>query len=173
MIFTRNRNARASVPASRSRRTLAAWVLSPLLVVLAAIAALGTRGVAQSTPPTSVHVDSMHFYLDYERHGGFRGTHVTYQFHGAVLVRIVDDQGQPVSGAEVRGVFSGTERTERASAVTNADGVAWITSAPWFVVQPSDPLPPLDMQFCVTDVSASLPYDPASNAVTCARIVVQ
>jgi len=118
-----------------------------------------------------VHVDSIAFFLVYEWHGGFRGG-ISFQYSGVARVRIVDDLGNPVVGATVSGTFSGSEGTQNRWATTDADGFAAVQSSPWFTTSNPIQLPPINMTFCVTNVSASLPYDSNQNVVTCAVLVV-
>ena len=68
-------------------------------------------------------------------------------------------KGRPVAGATVYGQFSGSV-SGSPSATTNASGVAVLQSA----IQKK----PKTATFCVTDVSAALPYAPGDNVETCA-----
>lgn len=80
---------------------------------------------------------------------------------GQAIVTLVDDLGNPVSAATVDGTFSGSY-SESQSAATDASGVATLTTS-------SRKKPPVSFTFCVDAAShASLAYDPAANAVTCA-----
>ena len=79
---------------------------------------------------------------------------------GRALVSVLDDFGNPVSGATVTGTFTG-DYNETVSAPTNGSGVAELLTVG---TQKGNP----DYQFCVDDmVDASLTYDPGSNAETC------
>jgi hypothetical protein len=79
---------------------------------------------------------------------------------GRVEVIIVDNVGNPVSGATVSGSFSGAF-TGTMSGVTDAAGRVVITTA---TSAPN----PAKFTFCVSNVThATLPYDPAANVSTC------
>jgi PKD repeat protein len=74
-------------------------------------------------------------------------------------VTIVDQLGQPLSGATVTGFFNAPNTRPR-TGTTGANGVAVLTSK-------STPAPPADWCFEVTDVThATYTYDPSSNVVT-------
>ena len=83
------------------------------------------------------------------------------QKYGKVTVTILDNTGAPVAGATVSGDFSGTFN-ESGSGVTGADGTVEILTS-------SSAGGNVSVSFCVTNVThASLIYDSASNASTCA-----
>jgi hypothetical protein len=85
------------------------------------------------------------------------------QKRGRVLVTILDDLGNPVSGATVEGTFTG-DYNETGAAVTNADGVAELLTSG--IARGG-----IDYTFCVDDVTlAPLTYDPAGNVQTCDSI---
>ncbi|NJB84663.1 beta-glucanase (GH16 family) [Lewinella marina] len=78
---------------------------------------------------------------------------------GTATVTISDDLGQPVAGAVVQGTFSGSFN-ETASGTTDAAGTVVLTTQ-------ATTKGGATVGFCVDQVSASLPYNPAANAVTC------
>ena len=85
-------------------------------------------------------------------------------------VKIVDENGNPVSDATVTGEWArnGTLFKSEASGTTGADGVATINSGRIKNVQSGDAI-----EFCVTDVThASLTYDSAANVETCDQTTV-
>ncbi|MCX2744139.1 family 16 glycosylhydrolase [Mangrovivirga sp. M17] len=78
---------------------------------------------------------------------------------GTAEVTIVDDLGNPVSGADVTGTFSGSF-SESVQATTNSSGVAsFVTS--------QSAKGSLTVDFCVDDVVYSLPYNSGNNVLTC------
>ncbi len=78
---------------------------------------------------------------------------------GRAVVTIRDDQGNPVSGASVSGTFSGSV-TGSKSGTTDGSGTATLDS-------PTTAKGKLTFTFCVSSVSAALPYAPADNVETC------
>jgi hypothetical protein len=99
--------------------------------------------------PTDCHVQS----VECGTASGDRG-----QKYGQVTVTIQDDCGNPVVGADVTGTFTG-DYNETVTETTDGNGQAVLTTTTQ-VKKPS-------YQFCVDDVVASLPYDPADNLVDC------
>ena len=81
---------------------------------------------------------------------------------GTATVTVVDNLGSPFGGALVTGIFSGTFN-ETVSGTTGSDGkVSFQTS--------NSASGGVTVNFCVDDVSGSLPYDPTLNAsVTCSK----
>jgi hypothetical protein len=79
---------------------------------------------------------------------------------GQAVVVILDNLGQPISGADVTGQFSGAFN-ESGMGTTILDGSTVIVTGGTVKGNPS-------FGFCVTGVSASLPYDSGQNALTCA-----
>jgi len=75
---------------------------------------------------------------------------------GVAVVTIVDEDGAPVSGATVTGDFSGTF-DETVTGITNDDGQVF------FETQGKTRRHPR-VEFCVSDVTGTLTYDPAENA---------
>ncbi|MBY6210352.1 family 16 glycosylhydrolase [Microbulbifer agarilyticus] len=78
---------------------------------------------------------------------------------GTATVTVLDDLGNPVSGATVTGDFSGTW-SESASAVTDANGVATLVTS-------GTAKGGVTVNFCVSDVSGTLAFDPASSVNVC------
>ncbi len=79
---------------------------------------------------------------------------------GRADVTIVDDLGNPVSGATVSGTFTG-DYNESGSAATDAAGVARIDTS-------ARVKEPISFTFCVDTVThGSLSYDAAANVETC------
>ncbi len=100
--------------------------------------------------PVSVHVDSI----------ALSTVSVSKGKKGQAAVTVVDNLGSPVSGATVRGTFSGSY-SEAVSGTTGANGVAILTTTG--VVRGT-----VSFQFCVDSVSyGSLAYQPADNRATC------
>lgn len=96
--------------------------------------------------PTSVHVQSVILNTQNASRGN--------KF-GEASVRIVNDQGSPVAGAQVSGSFTGDFNETPSPATTNESGeVVFLTSS-------SAKSPNFD--FCISNVSYSLPYTPANN----------
>ncbi len=147
---------------------------STLLLTILTTTGLGVTTPAQSsTNPTSVHVASVKTDTFWERRGfGFKGN-IHYRIYGRVRVVVVDNLGNKVSGALVKGTFSSNrfQKDEIVSGVTGADGSVTILSTQFFSYKstPTDPNsgPSYTIGFCVDDVSASLPYVPADNVMTC------
>ncbi|HEY0946912.1 MAG TPA: cellulase family glycosylhydrolase [Opitutaceae bacterium] len=80
---------------------------------------------------------------------------------GRATITVVDDCGNPVANATVTGAFSGTYNETGRTGVTNASGVATITTNGKSGGTPS-------VTFCVTAIAhASLVYDAAANVETC------
>ncbi len=93
---------------------------------------------------TSIHIASLTF-----------GTSGNRRVRGTANVTIQDDQGNPVSGVSVSGQFGGSFN-ESDSGTTGTNGsVSFQTSARLKT--------PVTVDFCVTSVSGSLPYEPADN----------
>ena len=89
--------------------------------------------------------------------GTFRGSHGNK--YGKVTVTIYNNCGEPVSGAEVAGTFTG-DYSEQLTEMTNSNGVAVITTS----TQVKKPL----YIFCVDNVThESLTYNPNDNIETC------
>jgi hypothetical protein len=107
--------------------------------------------VGGSGGPVSVHVASIVASTINEGGGNKRGQ--------AVVV-VVNNLGQPVSGATVTGQFSGAYN-EIGAGTTNPGGSATIVTGGSVKGNSS-------FTFCVTGVSGTLPYDSGQNAVTCA-----
>jgi hypothetical protein len=80
------------------------------------------------------------------------------QKRGKADVTITDNCGNPVSGANVTGTFTGTFN-ETLSATTNLSGIATLTTTR----QTKTPA----FTFCVDNVTGSLLYDSADNVETC------
>lgn len=82
-------------------------------------------------------------------------------YRGVATVTVVDQDGVPVNGATVEGVFNAPDGNPQ-SGLTNASGTAEIISSPTRT-------PPADWCFTVTNVVlAGATYDAASNVVTSA-----
>ena len=79
---------------------------------------------------------------------------------GTATVVVTDDRGNPVANAVVSGSFSGTFN-ESASGTTDASGTVTLVTG-------GSTKSTVSLSFCVEDVIAGLPYDAASNTVTCA-----
>ncbi len=78
--------------------------------------------------------------------------------YGTASVTIYDENGVPVSaGYTVTGNFSGSYSDPGMSAVTNGSGVA-------FIVTSSTAKKNIVVNFCVSDVTGALSYDPGDNA---------
>ena len=99
--------------------------------------------------PSSVHVQSIDVVFVQVKGPKSRAV---------ATVRIVDDLGSPVQGATVQGTFSG-DVGGSASATTYASGDA--------VLQRGITKKPSTATFCVTGVTAALPYEPADDVETC------
>lgn len=80
--------------------------------------------------------------------------------YGTATITIYDNLGNPSSGALVTGDFSGTF-TETKSGTTDSYGKV--------TLQTTGSARTVTVNFCVTDVSGSLPYDPAQNKVSCTK----
>jgi thermitase len=78
---------------------------------------------------------------------------------GQIQVSIRDDLGNPVPGATVSGIFSGSF-AEAASGVTNGSGEAILSTTD--IAKGG-----VAFSFCVTDVTGATAYDPSMNLVTC------
>ena len=102
---------------------------------------------------TSIHVDSIVVGTQNAGQGNKRGT---------ATVTLVDDQGQPVDGASVTGTFTG-DFNETVNGTTASDGT--VTLVTIGVKKGS-----ITFTFCVDQVTGSLPYDAASNVVTCGAL---
>lgn len=113
-----------------------------------AVSCLGDGGTGGT--PTSVHVASI-TATDVKLQKGRKV--------GQATVTIVNDLGQAVAGAQVSGSFSG-DFNESGSATTNGNGVAVLTTN-------ASKKGKVNFTFCVTNVSASLPYSPGDNGETC------
>lgn len=82
---------------------------------------------------------------------------------GQAQVTIVDDQGNPVAGAEVTVTFTG-DYNETVAASTNNSGVANLTTS-------STARGGVSFQVCVDNVThGTLTYAPGDNAATCASL---
>lgn len=79
--------------------------------------------------------------------------------NATATVTVLNNLGNPASGATVVGQFAGTF-SETVAAVTNASGVAVLTTT-------GSNKGSLTINFCVNDVTGSLPYDPALNTISC------
>lgn len=89
--------------------------------------------------------------------GTFRGSRGNK--YGMVTVTIYNNCGEPVSGAEVAGTFTGSY-SEQFTEITDSNGVAVITTS----TQVKKPL----YTFCVDNVThESLTYNPNDNIETC------
>jgi len=115
----------------------------------------GDSNEASATPQggssTPVHVDSIG--LDTVAAGGPNR-------HGRATVIVVDDTGQPVSGATVTGTFTG-DVAGTVNATTDASGVA-------VLVTNDKARGNITFSFCVDNVVKSgTTYDPAANVETC------
>ncbi|GGY44853.1 hypothetical protein GCM10007148_12240 [Parvularcula lutaonensis] len=78
---------------------------------------------------------------------------------GTATVTITDDLGNPVESASVSGQFSGSWN-ETASGVTGADGTVTFTTS-------TSQGGKVTVDFCVSDVTATLPLDPAGSTGLC------
>ena len=120
---------------------------------------VATLACGSAAAQTSVHVASVDTSVVL---AGF-GPRGTPKYSGEAEVRIVDDLGDPVPGARVTGTFSGDLlRNDRTvSGRTDSDGrvILDLKSTVWGQT--------ITFTFCVDDVSASLPYDPDEDVVTC------
>lgn len=78
---------------------------------------------------------------------------------GSATVKIVDQNGQAVSGASIEGQWSGSS-SKNVSGTTNSNG-EFVTTSNWVFGNGT-------FQFCVTDVSKSgYTYDENDNVMTC------
>ncbi len=81
---------------------------------------------------------------------------------GTATVTIVDNLGDPVSGATVYGTFSG-DFNESLSGLTNTSGTVTLVTS-------TDARKPV-FSFCVDDVThPTLAYNPAANVITCSPL---
>ncbi len=105
----------------------------------------------QGGQPVSLHVDSIVLTTVNQGQGNKSGR---------ADVTVVDNLGNPVSGANVTGTFTG-DYNESDTQTTNAGGVAvFITSG--------TARGGINFQFCVDNVThATLPYVPEDNVETC------
>jgi hypothetical protein len=79
--------------------------------------------------------------------------------YGLATVTVYNNCGEPVSGAEVTGTFTG-DYNEQLTGITNSNGVAIITTS----TQTKKPL----YEFCVDNVThETLTYNPSNNIETC------
>ncbi len=76
---------------------------------------------------------------------------------GTATITIEDDLGNPVSGATVTGDFSGTFNETGRSGVTNSSGQVTIQTS-------GRARGTVTVNFCVSDVTGSLTYEPNDNA---------
>lgn len=109
-----------------------------------------TGGTPQE--PASVHVNSVVTGTA----GAGKGSK-----YGTATVSIVDDLGSPVAGASVSGTFSGSYN-EQVNGVTGANGVVVLQTQ-------GTQKGAVTVNFCVDNVTATLPYDVAANVTTCAQ----
>lgn len=130
-------------------------------MALVAVAGFVLPVTAQSSQATSVHVASIEVTTTSKAHGFW-----SKSFTATVDVLILDDLGNPVSGAVVTGTFSGSalKREFTVSGVTGSDGTVTFDKKGSFLRDGNDRV----VIFCVSDVSASLPYNPADNSTSCA-----
>jgi hypothetical protein len=114
---------------------------------------------AEVTAP-SVHVASVNTAAVLTGNGKLRGGH---RYYGTAEVLIVDDFGNPVSGARVTGTFTSNvlRKDETVSSITGPNGLATLST------RNSGSGSTVSFTFCVDDVAASVPYDPAANVMTC------
>jgi len=80
------------------------------------------------------------------------------RIRGRASITIVDENGDPVSGATVTGTFNG-DLNESGSATTDSNGVVEIQSSAQSGVT--------SWGFCVDNVTGSLSYNAAANVETC------
>lgn len=129
----------------------------PSLTIPEILSHRDSRSCLDSGPPagdpTSVHVAS----IVPGTLKANRGTKLA-----TVSLTIVDDNGNPVAGATVTGDFSGSDYSESGlqSASTNASGQTSITTS-------GSAKGKVSFTFCVTGVSASLPYVASDNTESC------
>lgn len=119
------------------------YVLDNLLV-------LSATSTPPSDPATSIIVNN----VETGTQAGGKGT----QF-GTATVTIMDDTGQPVSGATVNGQFSGTWN-ETSSGITDEFGQVTILTS-------SSTKGTVNVSFCVSSVSSTLPLDAAASGHMC------
>lgn len=101
--------------------------------------------------PVSIHVQS----VVASTQGAGQGNK-----YGTATITVLDNLGNPVSGVNVSGTFSGTFN-EVASGVTNANGSVTLTTS-------STAKGGVIVNFCVDNLShSSLTYDVQQNVVTC------
>ena len=74
-------------------------------------------------------------------------------------ITVVDDLGNPISGATVLVTFTG-DYNETVAGTTNGSGSVTLQTVG---VKKGN----IDYTFCVDSVSAGLPYAPGDNSVTC------
>ncbi len=98
--------------------------------------------------PTDVHVEAI---ATSTQGGGPRK-------RGRATVTILDDLGNPASGYNVTGIFTGSF-DETKSGTTGANGQVTLTTS----ARVPDPM----FDFCVDSVSGALPYNAGANVVTC------
>lgn len=79
--------------------------------------------------------------------------------YGTATVTVIDDLGNPIAGATVNGSFSGTWN-ESGSAVTDTSGNAYFQTS-------TTATGGVNVNFCVNDVSGTLPLDTASSTGLC------
>ena len=82
--------------------------------------------------------------------------------YGQVQVSVIDDLGNPVSGASISGTFTGTFN-EAAVEVTDATGVATLSTV-------ATAKGGVSFTFCVDDVVSATTYDASANATTCENL---
>ncbi|THH40034.1 family 16 glycosylhydrolase [Neolewinella litorea] len=114
----------------------------------------GGGGGGGTSTATAVHVSA----LSTGSVGAGKGSKA-----GTATVTITDDLGNAVSGAVVSGTFNGTFN-ESATGTTDAAGKVVLTTQ-------ATTKGGATVGFCVDQVTASLPYDPAANTATCATAV--
>ena len=104
--------------------------------------------------PTSLHVDSIVLSTVNAAKGAK---------YGSASVTVVDNNGNPVSGATVNGNFTGSY-VEQASAVTDSAGTAQLQTGA--AVKGS-----VSFGFCVTSIGHStLTYDSGADLETCDQL---
>ncbi len=108
-------------------------------------------GIPYAPPPT-VHVQSI--AMSFVAQGS--------RYSTRAVVKIVDNTGTPVSGATVTGNFTGSINNAARSGTTSANGEATINS--------SSTIKNGSVTFTVSNVAATMTYNPGANVVTSATI---
>ena len=139
---------------NKMRKTL--WHLPSVLAVC-----VTTLMCCSAAAQTSVHIAMVDTGVMNTGHGILRGGH---RYYGEAIVVVVDDLGNPVPNARVRGTFYNAHLqtgSQSVSGTTGSDGSVTLRS------RASSQGVVITFTFCVDDVRAFLPYDSADNLMTC------